>query len=231
MSHESSVAGKPRHRALFGLFVAAVLTLSLSACGLGRTMEPIGILAPEIDAPLGQDLEEVDWGVQVRRPTTDRMRDSERVLVRAAPSRLQAYPGVSWLDNAPDLLQMLTIQALEDSGRFQGVGRVGGLQTRFILATELRRFEGVDDGSPDLSARLVVHAKLVSQRSGRLVASRTFRFDEPASGKEIDPLVTAFERALQRYFEDLLPWLITEGQRDLKEVGESGQQNRDRQGA
>ena len=215
-------------RGLVSIAMAALLALALSACALGRPAAPVSILAPEIEGQFGQELDAVDWGIQVRRPVTDRMRDSERVLVRAAPSRLQPYPGAAWLDNAPDVVQMLTIQALEDSNRFQGVGRTGGLQTRLVLDTELRRFEGVDDGSPDLSAELVVHANLVYQRTGQVVASNTFRFTERASGKELDPLVRAFERALQAYFASLLPWVITEGQRAKQESDDRAQTRRER---
>lgn len=228
MNMDLTVSSSPLFRSVVGTAMAAVLAVALSACGLGRSVAPVSILAPEIEGQFGQQLDAVDWGVQVRRPIADQMRDSERVLIRAAPSRLQPYPGAAWLDNAPDVLQALTIQALEDSNRFQGVGRTGGLRTRFALAMELRRFEGVDDGSPDLSAEVVIQANLVSQRSGQVVASNTFRFTEPASGKQLDPLVSAFERAMAAYFESLLPWLITEGQRAQQESDERARTWRER---
>ncbi len=226
MNMDLTASNSSLFRSVVGTALVVVLALALSACALGRPAAPVSILAPEIEGPFGHELDAVDWGIQVRRPLADRMRDSERVLVRVAQSRLQAYPGAAWLDNAPDVVQVLTIQALEDSNRFQGVGRTGSLQTRLVLDTELRRFEGVDDGSPDLSAELVVHANLVYQRTGQVVAANTFRFTERASGKELDPLVRAFERAMQAYFGALLPWLITEGQRVKQESDERAQARR-----
>lgn len=185
--------------------------LLLTACGLSRQLSPVSIIAPEIRLEADSDWAEADWAVQVQRPMADRMRDSERVLVRTAPSRLQPYPGTAWLDNLPDMVLALTIQALQDSGRFQAVARAGGLRTRFALATELRRFDAVDDGGDDLQVELVIQGTLIAQRSGRVLATQTFQVSEPSRGKDIDPLVLAFERALSRYFQELTGWILVEG--------------------
>lgn len=230
MKNLHSEYGSSAMRSLARLVGILLLLALLSGCGLGRQLAPVSILAPEVATGFGHDLDSVEWGLQVRRPVADRMRDSERVLIRTAPSRLQAYPGAAWLDNAPDLLQALTVQALEDSGRFAGVGRAGELRTRLALSTELRRFEGVDDGGPDLSAELVVQANLVSQPTGRVVASNTFRVTERSTGKDLDPLVAAFERAMRQYVEALLPWLIEEGQHAYERGEERAREWRERRG-
>lgn len=193
---------------VFGL----ALCLGLSGCGLMRPLDPVSVLAPEVELRSDPAWPEVDWAVQVRRPVTDRMRDSERLFVRVGGSRLQAYPGAVWLDQAPDLLQTLTIQALEDSGRFQGVGRAGALRSRFALDTEIRRFDAVDTGAADLHVELVVSVRLIAQRSGQALAARTIEVSEQSTGTQLDPLVGAFERALAAYFAELLPWILEQGQ-------------------
>lgn len=208
--------------------VAAVLVLLLSACGLGRQLSPVSIVDPELDLRTDAQWEAVDWGLQVRRPATDRMRDSERILIRTGASRLQPYPAASWLDNVPDMLQSLTIQALEDSGRFDGVGRAGGIRSRFSLSTEIRRFEGVDDGSADLSVHVVIQANLVEQRSGEVAASRTFSVSEASSGKGLDALVRTFERALENYFVELTGWVLSEGAQAWVQAEQRRQSWRDR---
>lgn len=189
-----------------------LLTIAvLVGCGLTRQLEPVSVLAPEVAATVDPGLPTVDWAVQVRRPVSDRMRDSERLFVRVGGSRLQAYPGAVWLDQAPDMLQALTVQALEDSGRFQGVGRAGGLRSRFLLDTEMRRFDAVDDGGQNLGVELVFQVRLISQRSGQVAASHTFELNARSSGQQLDPLVAAFEQALADYFSQLLPWVLEQG--------------------
>ncbi|MGY6553742.1 MAG: ABC-type transport auxiliary lipoprotein family protein [Wenzhouxiangella sp.] len=206
-------------KALFGVF-GLVLCLGLSGCGLTRPLDPVSVLAPEIELRSDPAWPEVDWGVQVRRPVTDRMRDSERLFVRVGGSRLQAYPGAVWLDQAPDLIQTLTIQALQDSGRFQAAGRAGALRSRFALDTEIRRFDAVDTGAADLSVELVVTVRLVAQRTGQALATRTIEVSEQSTGTQLDPLVAAFERALAGYFAELLPWILEEGQIAAEELAE-----------
>lgn len=203
-----------------------MLGLLLAGCSLTRPLDPVSVLAPELTLASDPAWPAVDWSVQVRRPVTDRMRDSERLFVRVGGSRLQAYPGAIWLDQAPDLLQALTIQALEDAGRFQGVGRAGGLRSRFALDTEIRRFDAVDSGGPDLEVELVVRVRLIAQRSGQAVAAQTFEVRERSSGTQLDPLVGAFERALAAYFAELLPWVLEQGQQASAVEGEWVRPNR-----
>lgn len=204
------------------LGVVVLACVLVTGCGLGltRQLEPVSVLAPEVAVAPDQAWPEVDWSIQVRRPVSDRMRDSERLFVRVGGSRLQAYPGAVWLDQAPDMLQALTVQALEDSGRFQGVGRAGGLRSRFALDTEVRRFDAVDDGSQNLGVELVMQVSLISQRSGLVAASRTFEVNQRSNGNQLDPLVAAFERALAAYFIELLPWVLEQGQLALEQEAE-----------
>lgn len=203
-----------------GLALYLGLGMGLSACGLTRPLDPVSVLAPEVELRSDPAWPEVDWAVQVRRPVTDRMRDSERLFVRVGGSRLQAYPGAIWLDQAPDLLQALTIQALEDSGRFQGAGRAGALRSRFALDTEIRRFDAVDTGASDLHVELVVSVRLIALRTGQALAARTIVVSERSTGTQLDPLVAAFERALVSYFTELLPWILEEGQIAAEEIAE-----------
>lgn len=209
-------------------WIASVLiVLLISGCGLNRQLQPVSVLAPELVFASEVAWPEVDWGIQVRRPVTDRMRDSERLFVRVGGSRLQAYPGAVWLDQAPDLVQAISVQALEDSGKFQAVGRAGGLRTRFALDTEIRRFEAVDTGGSNLDVELVARVRLLNQRTGRSVAARTFEIYQRSSGTQLDPLVDAFERALMEYFGELVPWLLEQGQ-EAVEADRGRDQGRDR---
>lgn len=186
--------------------------LLASGCGLSRQLEPVSVLAPDVTFSPDEAWPSVDWSIQVRRPVSDRMRDSERLFVRVGGSRLQAYPGTVWLDQTPDMIQALTVQALEDSARFEGVGRAGAVRSRFALDTEIRRFEAVDRGAADLAVDVVIQARLVAQRSGQVVATRTFEMNQASSGQQLDALVTAFELALADYFGQLLPWVLVQGQ-------------------
>ncbi|MEN1728166.1 MAG: ABC-type transport auxiliary lipoprotein family protein [Pseudomonadota bacterium] len=195
-------------------FVARMLVfasvLVLSACSLGGKTVPLAVIEPQVGPLNLAGLEAVAWSVEVPRPVTDQTRDSDRVIVRRGGSRLQVYPGVSWLDGLPEMVQTLLVQALSDSARVAGVGR-SGLRARFALAAELRRFELVDDGE-GLRVELVVTASLIDQRASLSVGSRTFRVTQTVSSNDIDDTVTAFEGGLNTLLSELIPWMLASGE-------------------
>lgn len=184
----------------------------LSGCALGRPPSPISILAPDVHVNADPGWPEVDWSLQIQRPVADQMRDSDQLLVRRSASRLQVFTGAAWLDQMPAMLHSTMIRAFEDANRFNGVGRAGSFRTRYILATEVRHFEAVDEGGPDLKVDLVVHANLIHQRASRSVATQTFRREVTSSGKSLDPLVDAFETAMSGLLSDMIDWTLEQGE-------------------
>jgi cholesterol transport system auxiliary component len=204
------------------LVLVVIGTLVLSGCMLARQGAPVSIVAPSVEVPDTAAWEPVDWSVQVQRPIADQMRDSDRVLVRRTPSRLQVFGGAAWLDSVPEMLQTMTIKAFGDTEKFGGVGRAGGMRTRYNLAMEIRRFEAVDDDSPDLRVELVIQANLIHQRTSSAVASRTFRHGAVSRGKSLDPLIETFERALTELMAEMVGWVLEEGERaDVRRLEES----------
>jgi len=186
------------------------MAVTLSACGLNRAMEPFSVIAPEIDT---SQLEQaaassVDWGIAVRRPTTDRTRDSESILVRSGDFRLLPYSGAVWLDNAPDLLRASMIEALESMPALEAVGRTGRGRRFLVLETELRHFEAVDDGSGRLVVTLDIRSSLINPRGGDLLAAKSFSALEMADANTLDELVPAFERAITAYVAELGHWVL-----------------------
>lgn len=182
----------------------------LAGCMLTGQTSPISILAPAVELDSVAREEAVDWSVQVQRPVADQMRDSDRLLVRRTPSRLQVYPGAAWLDSVPEMLQSMLVKSFSDAESFGGVGRSGGLRTRYSLATEIRHFEAVDaDGR--MSVDIAIQASLIHQRSARQVASRSFRYGGDVSGPGVDPIVEGFESALAELMSDMLHWVLAAG--------------------
>lgn len=203
---------QPRFVLDFTRWAALVLVLVLGGCMLTGPTSSVSIVAPQVEMTVDPDWPEVNWSVQVQRPQTDQMRDSDRMLVRVSRSRLQPFPAAAWLDSMPGMFQALMIRKLEDAGRFSGVGRTGGMRSRFSLVTEIRHFEAVDDGQSGLGVHLAMQANLIHQSSGRVVATRTFDEQARAPGKDLDQLVETFERAMGALLADLTGWLLSEGE-------------------
>lgn len=184
--------------------------LALAACAIGRAPTPITLIAPQPVVADDPGWPATEIVLQVQRPLADRTRDSDRVLVRGDGSRMQVYPASAWIDNAPDLLQTLLIQALVDSGRLAGVTRSAGLREQYQLRSELRRFEAVEADGRQMRVEIEIHASLVEARSARIVASRSFHQENAVDGTALDPLVIAFEGALGGLLSDMLGWTLGE---------------------
>ena len=61
-----------------------------------------------------------------------------------------------------------------------------------------------------------VNAKLVNNRSQRVVASRTFLQQRPADGVDVARVAAAFEQALQAATADIADWVLVSGNSDPK---------------
>ena len=185
--------------------------LILSACSLGGKTVPLTIIEPQLDPIETAGLRAVDWAIEVPRPITDQTRDSDRLIVRRDGGRLQVYPGVSWVDSLPDMVQTLLVQAFTDSDTVTSAAR-SGIRARFALATELRRFELVDDG-PDPQVELVITARLIDRERSSTVAVQTFRSTARPDSTTLPSVIDAFETALTELTGELIEWSVEAGGR------------------
>jgi cholesterol transport system auxiliary component len=184
--------------------------LALSACSLGGKAVPLTVIEPQIEPIVIEGLAPVDWSIEVARPITDQTRDSDRLIVRRSGGRLQFYPGVSWVDSLPDMVQTLLVQAFTDSDTVTGAARAG-IRARFALATELRRFELVDDGDGRL-VELVITARLIDREGEATAAVQTFRSTARPDSTTLPSMIDAFEAALAELTRKLIEWSVEAGE-------------------
>lgn len=192
----------------------ALVTLAVTGCMLARQSTPVTILAPQVQVSPAADWPTVQWSLSIERPRSDALRDSTRVLVHVPPSEMRVYPRVSWLEPVPDLLQSVLLQAFEDSGRITAVGRAGTQRSRYRLHLELRRFEAVEQAT-GLEADVEVHAKLILNRNGQIVAAARFR-RTAAAGDQAPDLVNAFQATLAGLAREVVGWTLATGEADAR---------------
>lgn len=197
MNHQLKPAGALRAAAI------TAFALLLAGCLLGSGGDrQYRLLAPQVEPDIARQAP-ADSVLAVSRPHSDRTRDSSRVLVRRGRS-LMPWPGVAWIDRAPDLLQGLMVESLD--GRVATVGRHGSVPRDYRLDLDLRRFELVERDA-GLSAELVLAARLMDA-SGELVAATTVaERDHPVASSSVDDAVAALEGALGSGIEQLAAWL------------------------
>ena len=206
-------AGRVRRRVGPARLLPVLALLLLTGCNIlgTRSSETLVSYSPEIDVAGGGGAA-VQWQLVVARPSAESMLSGPRIAVRSG-GELQVLKGARWTDPAPELLQGLIVRSLEDSGRILGVARQSsGLRGDFTLALDLRAFEAVYAGGGAPTVEVVFNAKLLSAGGNRALAARTFRSEAPASGRDAEAVVAAFEVALQQTVGELVGWILAEGE-------------------
>ncbi len=194
------------------LVTVLFVTVFAASCSLLPKREPIRVFMPthtatEVPGP------SVSWSLLVAKPVTSEWLDSEQIAVRPGTGNVQVYKGARWSDAVPELLQSALLHRFEDSQKILTVGRPGaGVKGRFQLLTEVRAFESdYKSGSP--VAVLELQAKLVDGHDGAVVAAHNFRDTEAVGGEEVDAVVAAMSRLLDRSTAQVVGWTLSEGEK------------------
>ncbi len=130
--------------------------------------------------------------------------DGTAVVIRPAPGEAARLSGVQWEDRLPRLMQARLIQSFENASWLHAVGSPSdNIAADFVLRTELRAFEmSVTDGA----AVVEIAAKIVDQRSGRIVAARVFHVAAPAESVQGPDAIAAINQAFVKAASELVLW-------------------------
>lgn len=174
----------------------------MAGLGNGSPPETYDLAAPAI----AKSRHRAPVHIAVTQPNAVRMLDSEQILVKAPGGRLSYFPGAAWGDRLPRLFQSRLVEALEDSGRFQGVStQQQRVSADYSLLIEIRDFQiEVDNGAA--AALVDVFVKLVDERQGQVAASRQFTGRAPAAKDNVSSGVAAFNEAFQQVASQIVQW-------------------------
>jgi cholesterol transport system auxiliary component len=130
--------------------------------------------------------------------------DGDKVVVRPQPGETAALNDAQWEDRLPRLIQARFIQSFENASRLRRVGRPEDkLATDFVLVSEVRRFE---ISAVDQAAVVEIAAKIVSERTGRIMSARVFRAVAPTSSTQGEGAVAALNEAFVKVATELVRW-------------------------
>ncbi|MEQ9143845.1 MAG: ABC-type transport auxiliary lipoprotein family protein [Parvibaculaceae bacterium] len=192
----------------------AVLALGLQACALatvGSQAAPdIYVLTtPEID--FGTERPRLSTQLVVDEPYAPAALNSNRIVYQPSEHEIRYFADARWSDRAPQMLQVLLVDALDRSGQFQAVGRKSvGMRSDYLLRLSILTFAAEKSGEATEQVRILINAQLVRRFSDTIEASRRFEaLAKPGSSKMID-IVNAFDAGTSAVFNDLSVWLYDE---------------------
>lgn len=195
--------------------VAAGMALSLAACevplpGQGEPPRLYRLTAlKDSSKDLAGKVKMRPWQISVDKPVAAAGLDTPRIAVMRKPLTTEYFARVNWIDPAPDMIQTLMVESLENSGLLKAVGRDAvGLRPDFVLKTELREFQAEMTGSPAL-ARVRLNVKIVRMPRRQIIGSKTVEATSSASSQNLDDIVRAYEDAMHEALGKVTEWTVT----------------------
>ncbi|MGB6388699.1 MAG: ABC-type transport auxiliary lipoprotein family protein, partial [Methyloceanibacter sp.] len=185
------------------IIALGLMCLGLAGCALalGGSAAPTtyDLIAPRSFAATAKPAR---WQLVVNEPTAVHALDTDRIMVRPRADQISYYKGVAWSDRLPHLLQVRTIETLQNSGAVKAVtsssDRVDG---DYSLSMEIRAFQ-IDAGNGRPAADVDIFAKLIDNNSSRVVATKGFSTRVPAASDAPAAGVAALNQALAEVLQD-----------------------------
>lgn len=179
---------------------AVTVALLLAACGAGPVPTTYDLSAPRGFGRVGGS----QAALVVAEPTTVQALDSDRLIVKDAAGALSFVGSVQWADRVPRLVQTRLIQTFENGSRIAAVSRPGERMVPDVqLNTDIRSFN-IDAASGQ--AVVEITAKLVGDRSGKILRAKLFSARVPASAADGGTAAHALDRALSQVLIEIVRW-------------------------
>lgn len=207
MNHRNSL------RRGLGLIVAAMALSSCSVLPDAVTLAvyqlpPTSVASVNTDSGM-QATQRSAASLQVDTPYSEKLLNSQRILVRPAGSRqVNVYQGAQWADTNPVLVRNRIAAIL----RQQATGLIIStdstrIQTKWRLKGELDEFQvNYDSGVPVVHIRF--NAVLVQSEENRALVAQSFAIQQPVNGMQLPEVVTAFGLAIDQLSVTLARWVL-----------------------
>jgi cholesterol transport system auxiliary component len=142
--------------------------------------------------------------ILVSEPTALKAYDSQSIVIRSSETSLEYLKNAQWGDRLPKIMQARLIEMFENSGKFSGVGRIGdGLLIDHHILTTIRAFHITASGQK--KAEVEIYAKLLNEKNGIVLASKTFKESLPAGSNQAS-FIDALNKCFQNLSQEIVAW-------------------------
>ncbi|HEY4114883.1 MAG TPA: ABC-type transport auxiliary lipoprotein family protein [Rhizomicrobium sp.] len=196
-------------RRLLLLSGAAVLLAGCAGNIIGPPPAPqLYVMQPDFGAVA--DAPAANWQLVVALPDAPDSLDTARIALINAPNTMDYYANAQWTDRLPSLLQSLTVQAFQSSGKMKAVGRdTEGLSPDYVLGLDIRDFEAyyaAPDTPPRIDVKIV--ANLMNPLSHVVVATLRSDHSAQASANNMASITQAFTEATGAAVKEIVNWTL-----------------------
>ncbi len=188
-----------------------LMALMLTACGslieLPGSGAPPKLYSLNAAADFDPPAQMQDWRILVDEPMASRAIDTDRIAVRPSDIEIKYYANARWSDRAPRLVQNLLIESLENSGAVELAGRgPSGLRAQYLLSGSLVDFQ-TEYQSGDAVVHIRLKLNLVEQKSGRVLAAKTFEQTQE-TGVQTRSVIMTFNDVFGLIQKEAVTWAL-----------------------
>jgi len=173
--------------------LAAGIVLLLAGCGAAKPIKYYSLDAPAI-TPSGP---RTDVALLIGRFGAPTLYRDTRIVYRTGANELGVYEAHRWVEAPAIMVQEMVLQYLRRSGRYKSVQNIASnAQGDYIVRGRIERFEQVEQ--KPITARVWLHMSLYDPKGGSTVWAQNYEHDEDAAGTDLDSIVAALDKNLQR---------------------------------
>ncbi len=181
----------------FGLLGA---TIVLAGCSSAPTPTTYDLTAPVASARHSNASQ-----ILVQPPAAIAVFAGQQIVVKDAAGTVASLGNGQWADELPALIQARLIHTFENASRLRAVARPSsGAVADAQLISEIRAFQ---IETPVNEAFVELSAKLVSDRTGRILNGRLFRAHVPVAAIDAPHAARALDEALSTVMLDIVRWV------------------------
>lgn len=178
------------------ILVAAALIVLVAGCGATRPSKYYQLTVPgNISPSTSSSMYPVTIVVGVL--TSSDLYREDRIVYGTASEQMGTYEYQRWAEPPTEMLRDVLLRALRASGHFRGVySQRSTLRGDYLLRGRLFDFKELTTNS--LSARVTVDLELRDEKSGSIVWTHFYSYDQPVAGKDVSAVVAAMNQNVQR---------------------------------
>lgn len=188
-----------------GIFI--LLAGFLSGCSLFPEGEPPLPLYTLKSAPLKQT-HALKAPLAIDGPVSEISLDTQRIAITPSPYQRDYLADGQWPDRLPKVFEEILVENLSERWGGVHVNRnSAGLQTTYVLFSEIQDFSlySMETGRPEV--RLKVMFKVIDFQNRHAIAARTFSECVPVACLSMNTIVGAFNQGLHALLKKAVPWM------------------------
>lgn len=141
-------------------------------------------------------------------PISEISLNTQRIAITPSLYQRDYLADGQWPDRLPKVFEEILVESLSERWGGTHVSRNGaGLQTTYVLFSEIQDFSLYQLEAGNLEVRLKIMFKIIDFQNRKALAAHTFFEQVPVSCLSMNTIVSAFNQGLHTLLKKAIPWM------------------------